>query len=836
MPSLLDFPVSKVTDPLRIAGKGFRVGEKSHFLKMVSFGPFQVGAFPDEGIGEISRIRDDLGANALRLYTLPSLEFLHVCAEEGMRVFLTLPWEQDVDFLRDRLPLLRAEALLTETIRRFRGHPAVAGYYVGNEIESTLVRWMGPRRVCEALEQLIDVGHTEDPGVLFSYANKPATEYLLPCNQDFVAFNLRIDMPESLAEYLPRLQNVAGNKPLVVSEFRVDAHLHGEDGQANLLAGHLEELQRAGVAGTTIFSWSDLIKTTESGSSEVAWGLTRGDRSPKPSVDLVREAWSETRREAALSSSAPTMGVIVCTYRGSGTLVACLDTLVRQNYPNFEVVVVNDGADARVSEIVATYDAVREIPTDHIGLSAARNLGAAETSGEILVYTDDDCEADPDWLLWLARGFAGHPGRACVGGPNIPPPPENWREAALAVAPGGASHVLLDDVRAECLPGCNLAVRREAFDRVGGFDIRFRTAGDDVDFCWRIGQAGYELAFQAPAFVWHRRRSTARAYFRQQVGYGRAEALMISLYEPRFRSFGGPQWRGRIYTPQLLASQQIEHGRLGKAEVQPMKPSAETGLGDLLLHVLWWMGALAAAWGALWFPPLGFLALLMILGAIRVAVIKAGRCILSGAHDTTLARLYLVGLMLGQGVVRSSARLGAGWKSLAWSRAARSFGKQAAGAVTASWWKLGGEVAFTNHRGEDRERLLDTILKSEPDAEIDESGKTDLILRSGWFWNWALITATEVKSGKDRLVRVRLLARPQPWLRLVVLPMIFLLPVALWLGLGFQSEFFSALVIYVALAAAAKLWMSWRVRTLIPVGESLGWDRAKDHENLVAGR
>jgi len=828
MPSVLDFPVSKVSDPLSIAGKGFRTGENAHFLRAVSFGPFQVGAFPDEGVGELGRIREDLGANALRLYELPSLEFLHACAEAGLRVFLTLPWEQDVDFLRDRLPLLRAGALLTDTIRRFRGHPAVAGYYVGNEIEPTLVRWMGPRRVCEALEQLIDIGHTEDSGVLFSYANTPATEYLLPCNQDFVAFNLRLDTPEALATYLPRLQNVAGNKPLVISEFRADGHLHGESGQADLLARHLEELQKAGVAGTTIFSWSDLRQRPRDGEAEAAWGLTRTDRSAKPAVACVQEAWSDTRAEIEQFAEGPTLAVIVCTYHGSATLVPCLDSLVQLRYPNYEVVVVNDGADPRVSEIVATYDSVREITTEHIGLSAARNLGAAGTSGEIVVYTDDDCEADPDWLLWLARGFVDRPERACVGGPNIPPPPESWTEAALAVAPGGASHVLLDDVRAECLPGCNLAVRRTVFEKVGGFDIRFRSAGDDVDFCWRVGQAGYELAFQPAAFVWHRQRSTARAYFRQQAGYGRAEALMISIYEPRFRSFGGPQWRGRIYTPQLLASQQINHGRFGKAEIQPMNPSPETGLGDLLLHVLWWVGALVAALGGLLFPPLGFVAIFMILGTIRVAVIKAGRCILAGSHDTTLARIYLAGLMLGQGLVRSSARLAAGWKALAWSRAARSFGKQAAGAVTKSWWKLGGEVAFTNGKSEERERLLETILASEPQAKIDETGKTDLILRSGWLWNWALVTVTEQQSGDERLVRARLLARPHPWLRLVVLPMILLLPVALWWGLGFQSEFFTALVIYVALAGAAKLWMSWRVRALIPVGESLGWVRLKD--------
>ncbi len=97
--------------------------------------------------------------------------------------------------------------------------------------------------------------------------------------------------------------------------------------------------------------------------------------------------------------------------------------------------------------------------------------------------------ADPDWLYYLigtllSGDYAG------VGGPNVSPPAGERIQACVAAAPGGPSHVLLTDTVAEHIPGCNMAFYRWAFDNVGGFDLEYRKAGDDVDFCWRLQQAG----------------------------------------------------------------------------------------------------------------------------------------------------------------------------------------------------------------------------------------------------------------------------------------------------------------------------------------------------------
>jgi len=81
---------------------------------------------------------------------------------------------------------------------------------------------------------------------------------------------------------------------------------------------------------------------------------------------------------------------------------------------------VNDGTDEGVTEIAEKFPSVKHIKMEHAGLSAARNLGAAEATGDVFAYTDDDCVADEEWLLYLAEGFA-EGDYAAVGGPNISP-------------------------------------------------------------------------------------------------------------------------------------------------------------------------------------------------------------------------------------------------------------------------------------------------------------------------------------------------------------------------------------------------------------------------------
>ena len=91
-----------------------------------------------------------------------------------------------------------------------------------------------------------------------------------------------------------------------------------------------------------------------------------------------------------------------------------------------------------------------------------------------------------------------------------------------------------------------MVFRKAVLQQIGGFDPQFTAAGDDVDICWRALDAGFILGFCPAAFVWHFRRNTVKAYYGQQRGYGKAEAMLYFKYPERFNALGQVMWRGRI--------------------------------------------------------------------------------------------------------------------------------------------------------------------------------------------------------------------------------------------------------------------------------------------------
>ncbi|MDB6140501.1 MAG: putative glycosyltransferase, partial [Verrucomicrobiaceae bacterium] len=507
-----------------------------------------------------------------------------------------------------------------------------------------LVRWMGPVKVKKFLERLIDVAREAAPGCLLSYATYPSTEYLIPGNADFVAVNVYLENEAAFVSYLRRLQNLADNRPLVITEFGVDALRHGDERQAEIRRWGLRAIQREGVAGNVWFAFTD--EWFRGGQEVKDWkfGLVTADRQPRVASEVVLGVQPPL--------AGPRISVVVCTRNGSATLGECLEALGRQSYQDHEVIVIDDGSTDAVPAIAQRFPRVRYQRQDHAGLSVARNLGVRLATGEIIAYTDDDCMADEDWLRHLALGF-DDPQWVAAGGPNIPPRARNTTEALVSAAPGGPSHVLLDDEEAEHLPGCNLAIRKAALEAIGGFQAAFMTAGDDVDVCWRLREAGGRLRFLPGAMVWHHRRFTVRSYLGQQGGYGRAEALLMKQHPQRFGLLGGARWRGLIYgdaTHSLPPTEgSIFHGPFG------------TGLFQVI-----YTSSNAYCWFDL-FAGVPWVALVVLLACLKFSAAALLVCAMAAyfawqrreGHKTASLKdgALLWFLCLAQPVVREGARL-----------------------------------------------------------------------------------------------------------------------------------------------------------------------------------
>ena len=140
-------------------------------------------------------------------------------------------------------------------MRQFAGHPAVLCYAVGNEIPASVVRY-GRRRIERFLTDLRRMAREADPGALVTYVNFPTTEYLHLSEVDFISFNVYLELKERLAAYLARVQNIAGERPLLMAEIGLDSRRNGLPGQAESLEWQIATAFESGCVGAFVFAWT----------------------------------------------------------------------------------------------------------------------------------------------------------------------------------------------------------------------------------------------------------------------------------------------------------------------------------------------------------------------------------------------------------------------------------------------------------------------------------------------------------------------------------------------------------------------------------------------------
>jgi hypothetical protein len=497
---------------LQVRAKFFFEDDTKFYLQGVTYGPFRPAKEGAPNLPEPERVALDfglmrqMGMNVIRVYHTPPRWFLDLAQSYRLRVMVTIPWHKRVLFLDDSEAVDAIRQNVAKAAQAHAGHPAVLGFFIDNEIPPDLVRWYGARRMEEFLNSLVRIVKKNDPGALAAYANFPPTEYLLPSEVDFYSFNVYLHRRKDLVNYLGRLQNLSGDKPLVLSEFGMDTIRHPEEEQAQLLTEHVTTVFESGLAGTFIFSWTDEWFTDGVDVTDWAFGIVTRDRQPKLSYRALQPLLKNPERPLyqrfAPQNALPMVSVVVCSYNGARTLRDCLTSLKELHYPNYEVIFIDDGSKDTTQEIMKDFPWTRNIVQINKGLSVARNVGIAAALGDVIAFTDSDCMVDQDWLYFLVHVLLSSD-FAAVGGPNISPPATDWIQATVGAAPGSPSHVLLTDTIAEHVPGCNMAYHKWALEEIGGFDPEYRKAGDDVDVCWRLMQRGYQIGFSPSAVVWH---------------------------------------------------------------------------------------------------------------------------------------------------------------------------------------------------------------------------------------------------------------------------------------------------------------------------------------------
>ncbi len=752
---------------VRVAGKFFRVGAAKWFARGFSYGPFPPNR-DGEPLPEPARLYADfdhmraLGANLVRLYVPPPRRVLDEALARDLRVMFDLPWEKHRCFLEDRSAMHRAREMLADAACSLGNHPGLFAISVANEIPNDIVRYLGHRHVARFVDELLDLVRRLAPDCLATYVNFPTTEFLDPTLTDFSCFNVYLHDADRLGRYLDRLHHIAGDQPLLLGEYGIDTFREGEERQAELLASHVREIFHHGLAGSIVFSYTDDWFNDGRPIDEWALGVTRRDRTEKPAARRLCEGWAGLADPDM--SGLPKVSVVVCTRNGSRTLDECLASLTTLRYPSYEILVVDDGSTDATAEIAARFPAVKYFVQGHAGLSAARNLGARAARGDIIAYTDDDCVADEDWLFHLVSAMREQC-VAAIGGPNIAPATDGWVAHCVAAGPGNPSHVMLDDRLAEHVPGCNMAVRRDVLLGVGGFDPRFHAAGDDVDFCWRLRDAGFEIGYSPAAMVFHHRRATLGAFLRQQRGYGRAEGMLSLKHRSRFTRLGHFRWRGVIYAPgasHLLPRPVIYHGPFGTAPFQMIYRGGHAGISLLATSLEWQASAaLLLAVGVFAWPAAAAGVAMMCMAAV-LAFRAAARARLPRASPWW-CRPLVAWLHLVQPVARGWHRQVQLMRS---RRLPRPIASAAVPAVNGTGTQLGSRgLCWRSDRGVGRAALLRELAHIAEEEGwsgdwANASSESDVHLVGDWWHDLLLRTATENLRREERFTRARVRVRP----------------------------------------------------------------------------
>ncbi|MEJ8635432.1 glycosyltransferase [Streptomyces sp. MS2.AVA.5] len=252
---------------------------------------------------------------------------------------------------------------------------------------------------------------------------------------------------------------------------------------------------------------------------------------------------AEDRPAGPADGPPPRVSVVIATRERADQLARALDSLLVQDHPGFEIVVVDNAPVTGATQDLVEHkyaDRVRYAREAVPGLAIAHNRGVAVAEGEVIAFTDDDVVADRQWLSALTAPFAADPGLGCTTGLILPAklgtPAQILLESHGGFAKGFAPRTYdpADPPADEPLfpftagsfgSGANMAFRASALRAIGGFDPATGTGtpargGDDLYAFVSVLAAGHRLRYTPEALVWHHHRETWRDLTNQAYGYG----------------------------------------------------------------------------------------------------------------------------------------------------------------------------------------------------------------------------------------------------------------------------------------------------------------------------
>lgn len=222
-----------------------------------------------------------------------------------------------------------------------------------------------------------------------------------------------------------------------------------------------------------------------------------------------------------------TISVIVPVHNAKGTLPQLFDSLSKQTYDDFEIIVVDDCSNDGTSEIIKDYHCnIIKLTRNH-GPAHCRNIGAQHAVGEILAFTDSDCRVDPHWLQTIQKIFSQNDADAVMG--KLVLLPSNFLGDSISALgfPGGGT-IGFDKIWkvdqkgfTNSISSCNFAISKTIFWNIGGFDESFPyPGGEDSLFAYHLRRMNYRIKYCPDVLIYHAARDSMKDFLKWQFRRG----------------------------------------------------------------------------------------------------------------------------------------------------------------------------------------------------------------------------------------------------------------------------------------------------------------------------
>jgi glycosyltransferase involved in cell wall biosynthesis len=226
-----------------------------------------------------------------------------------------------------------------------------------------------------------------------------------------------------------------------------------------------------------------------------------------------------------LKNDSVKISVIVPTKNSKNRIETCLNSLVHQSYPNYEIIIVDGHSSDDTINIVSKYS-VRVFFEEGGTRASACNVGISNAKGEIVAFTDDDCVVPENWLEQIAVNFANREIQV-LGGPSLTPAESTRLEKALGVTYAQVVQLTsIGNKSGEKVAGCNSAYRKSTVIDIGGFNEKLVTA-EETELHSRIHKNGGKIFYDPNMAVLHFRRASFRSFFKQFYRYGLGKGCML---------------------------------------------------------------------------------------------------------------------------------------------------------------------------------------------------------------------------------------------------------------------------------------------------------------------